>query len=226
VSDSPLDIRYLSAAEFVDSDHPSVIDFSMEAAAGAENDLGRALRLFYSIRDDIFYDPYLPMGKKSSYRASDVLESGRGWCVPKAALLAACARTQGIPARCGYADVRNHLATKKLLDSMGTDIFFWHSYCDLYLNGKWVKATPAFNKSMCDKFGLRPLEFDGENDSLFHEFDQAGKQHMEYIRFRGTYADVPFDEILKTFIEEYPGEPGELVDGIEGDFQAEAGEDR
>jgi hypothetical protein len=113
----------------------------------------------------------------------------------------------------------NHLATEKLLERMGSDIFAWHSYADIWLNGKWVKATPAFNISMCEKFGLKPLAFDGHNDSLFHEYDQAGNRHMEYILDRGTYADVPFDEIVTTFRGLYRA----VLLGIEGDFQAELG---
>jgi len=220
MSDSSHDPRYLAPAEFVDSNHPAIIAFARETAGPGGSELDRILRLFHAIRDDIRYDPYMPMTQKESFRASACLLTRRGWCVTKAALLAACARVLAVPARCGYADVRNHLATRKLLETMGTDIFYWHSYCDLYLEGKWVKATPAFNRSLCDRFGLKPLEFDGRSDSLFHEFDRAGNRHMEYIRFRGTWADVPYKEIITTFAAEY----GEADKGLEGDFEAEAGQ--
>ena len=221
--DTAHDPGYLAPGEFVDCDHPDIIAFARNTAGDNGSERDQVLRLFHAIRDEIRYDPYMPMSAKESFRASDCLRSGRGWCVPKAALLAACARVIGVPARCGYADVRNHLATRKLLESMGTDIFYWHSFSDLYLEGKWVKATPAFNKSLCDRFGLKPLEFDGRHDSLFHEFDRAGNKHMEYIRLRGTYADVPYEEIIATFAREYPDEDGSLDKGLEGDFEAEAG---
>lgn len=219
---SDRDSDYLRPAEFVDSGHPAIIDYARRVAGSAGTERERVLQLFYAVRDDIYYDPYLPMGRKESYRASDCLLSRRGWCVPKAALLAACARTLGVPARCGYADVRNHLATPRLIESMGTDVFYWHSYCDLYLEGKWVKATPTFNRTLCEKFGIRPLDFDGRHDALFHEYDREGKRHMEYIRFRGAYADVPFAEIIATFAEEYNDSDRELEEGMPGDFQAEA----
>jgi len=222
MSDSPLDPRYLSPAEFIDSDHPAVVAFTRETAGPTGTGVERILRLYRRIRDDIRYDPYLPMSHKESYRASDCLLARRGWCVPKAALLAACARRLAIPARCGYADVRNHLATRRLLESMGTDIFCWHSYCDLYLEDRWVKATPVFNKSLCDKFGLKPLEFDGRNDSLFHEFDRQGNRHMEYLRFRGTFADVPYELITATFARRYGDDGTGLDEGLAGDFEAEA----
>jgi len=225
MSESPLDPRYLSPGEFVDSDHPAIVAYAERVAGESGSQREKVLRLFYAVRDDIYYDPYLPMGRKESYRASDCLTSRRGWCVSKAALLAACARAQGVPARCGYADVRNHLATPRLLESLGTDVFYWHSYCDLYLEGKWVKATPTFNRSLCEKFGIHPLDFDGRNDSLFHEFDREGKRHMEYIRFRGTYADVPFDTIVAAFRKLYRGSDPFLENGVAGDFEAEAAHD-
>jgi len=214
---------YLSPGRFVDSDHPAIVDFARKAAGGAHGDKGRAVRLFYAVRDEILYDPYVALGRPENYMASTALRMGRGWCVSKAALLAACARLQGIPARCGYADVVNHLSSPKLRKIMGTDVFAWHSFAELYLGGRWVKATPAFNRGLCEKLGLHPLEFDGDSDSLFHEFDRRGNRHMEYIRERGAFADVPFEEIVRTIRESYPSAAGNALLGIRGDFQQEAG---
>ena len=211
--------EYLQPGKFVNSDHPAVIAYAHENAGDADTVLQRVLNFYYTIRDSIRYDPYLPIADPASYRASDAVITKRGWCVPKAALLAACCRLYGIPARPGYADVKNHLATDRLLDLLGTDLFAWHSYCDIYIDEKWVKATPAFNLSLCQKFGLKPLEFDGKNDSLFHEFDQAGNKHMEYVQNRGPFADVPFEKILTTFKEIYKPD---YVKGAGGDFHAEA----
>ena len=142
-----------------------------------------------------------------------------GWCVPKAALLAACCRIHAIPARPGYADVKNHLATDRLLELLGTDLFAWHSYCEILIDETWVKSTPSFNLSLCEKFGLKPLDFDGKSDSLFHEFDILGNRHMEYIHDRGTFPDVPFEMILKTFREIYRKE---YIEGAGGNFFKEA----
>jgi hypothetical protein len=104
----------------------------------------------------------------------------------------------------GFADVRNHLTTPRLRQLMGTDLFYYHGYTELYLDGKWVKATPAFDRGLCEKFGVRPLEFDGREDSLFHPFDVSGRRHMEYVRDRGPAADVPVADILETFTRFYP----------------------
>lgn len=211
---------YLKPGRLIESDDPAVIAFATRAV-GAETDSKRkALKLFYAVRDDVRYDAYLPLGDIKTYSGKEALAMGKGWCVSKAALLAACARAQGIPARTGYADVRNHMATPKLTEAMGTDVFFWHSYCELQLGGRWVKCTPSFNKSLCDKFGLKTLDFDGETDSLFHAYDKAGNKHMEYIQDRGAFPDVPYEEILATFRAEYRN----MQDGIDGDFEAEAGE--
>lgn len=212
--------QYLLPGKFIESDDPAIVEFAHNTIGNVTDELAMSLRLFYKIRDDILYDPYLPMADPSSYSGKVALATGRGWCVPKSALLTACARAVGIHARPGYADVKNHMSTPKMRAVMGSDVFAWHSYTDLFLNGKWVKATPAFNKTMCDRFGLKPLDFDGKTDSLFHEFDQAGNQHMEYIKERGTFQDVPFDKIIATFSKTY-----KKVDwGIKGDFQKEAGQ--
>ena len=153
-------------------------------------------------------------------RASTALQQGFGWCVPKAAVLAAVARAAGIPARLGYADVRNHLSTERLRQTMKTDVFVWHGYTELWINGAWRKATPAFNQELCDKFGLLPLEFDGEHDSLYHPFDRAGQRHMEYVNERGTFDDLPLAAITRSFAEVYPF----WTPGITGqaDFAADA----
>lgn len=172
------------------------------------------ISLYYAVRDQIRYDPYTPSDQLSDFSASRSLEHMRGWCVPKSILYAACCRALGVPARLGYADVRNHLSTENLRRQMGTDIFYWHGYTDVYMNDKWVKATPVFNIELCERFRLKPLEFDGLQDSIYHPFDLDGRQHMEYLNFRGAYADLPFEEMSRDFAKFYPkfSEPGKAAD--------------
>jgi len=214
--------QYMAAGEFVDSGDAGVQEFARKVTAGASDDVSRAVKLYYAVRDEILYDPYYGGDEKKYFRASDCLRASRGFCIPKAALLAAGARCLGIPARVAFADVRNHLSTKKLLELMGGDLFIWHSYTELHLEGRWVKATPAFNLSLCQRFGVRPLEFDGRNDSLFHEFDQAGRKHMEYVRDRGHYADVPYEAILADLKKTYPHWMTLVSQGRGGEFATEA----
>ena len=118
------------------------------------------MRLYYAVRDGLRYDPYNTPMKREAYRASTTLGAGHGYCVNKAGLMAAVCRAVGIPARVGYADVRNHMTTKRLSDLMGSDTFYYHGYTEVWLDGRWVKATPAFNKELTEKFGLKPLDWD------------------------------------------------------------------
>ncbi len=209
----------LSSGRFIDSDSPDIIDFARHVAGNARHEQDRVVRLYRAVRDGIAYDPYVDFSDPENYRASGVLAARRGFCVGKAALLAACARSIGIPARVGYADVRNHLTSRRLYDRVKTDIFRWHSYTDLHLSGHWVKATPAFDLELCERVGLRPLDFDGRSDSLFHPFDRDGRRHMEYLISRGAYLDVPFETIQADFRIAYPSLMAGKV--LDGDFRSE-----
>lgn len=214
----------LSPRAYIDSDHPRVVEFGRDTVAGISDRVEQAVTLYYAVRDQIRYDPYNTPLKPHAYKASTCLTQGFGYCVTKAALMAAAARAVGIPTRVGFADVRNHMTTKRLTEYMGTDVFYYHGYTDLWLDGKWVKATPAFNKELTDKFRLKPLEFDGREDSIYHPFDLQGQRHMEYLRYHGAFVDVPFDTIRETFVKVYPGMPflhGEGDQSV-GDFAKEA----
>ena len=195
--------EFLEPGRYVDSAHPAVVAFSARHVKG-NGEREKAVSLYYAVRDVIRYNPFLDFSDPLVFKASAVLEADQGFCVGKASLLAACARAAGIPARVGFADVKNHLTSPRLAETMGSDLFVYHGYTDLYLDGKWVKSTPAFNLELCTRFRVRPLEFDGREDSIFHPFDQDNRRHMEYLRDRGTYADVPVDAIQQAFQEAYP----------------------
>ncbi|MDP6959457.1 MAG: transglutaminase family protein [Planctomycetota bacterium] len=212
----------LEPTYFLDSDSPRIQAFARESIGDAPTDLEKGVRLFYAVRDGIVYSPYGISLDRADYRASAIVQRGSGYCVSKAIVLAAAARAVGIPARLGYADVVNHLNTPRLREMMKTDLFVYHGYTELFLGGVWIKATPTFNKSLCEKFGVRSLEFDGREDSLLQEFDTAGKKHMEYLRTRGVYDDFPLEELAAVWRETYPRffEKGEVL----GDFEAEAAE--
>jgi transglutaminase-like putative cysteine protease len=192
----------LAPGRSVDSDHPTVVAFA-QAAAG-RSDRERAMALYYRVRDLVRYDPYRIELSGKGMRASTALEQGYGWCVTKAALMVAGSRALGIPARLGFADVRNHLSTQRMRDMLKTDLFIWHGYAELWLDGRWVKATPAFNIELCERFKLAPLEWDGTADSLYHPFDVEGRRHMEYVRERGTFDDVPVAQIAADIAAMYP----------------------
>jgi len=182
---------------FVDSEAPAVVAFARDAARGRADARERAIALYYAVRDRITYTPYCDFRAPETYRASAVLAKGAGFCVGKAAVLAAVARAEGIPAR-------NHLCTPRLRALVGGDVFYYHGYVELELDGRWVKATPAFDRTLCERFGVVPLPFDGREDSVFQPYDRAGRRHMEYVRDRGAHADVPMADIVTIFEREYP----------------------
>ena len=196
--------EYLAPGRYIDSSHPAVVAFARQHVAGNDA-LSRAVSLYYAVRDGIRYNPFLDFSSEKPFIASHCIAAGEGFCVGKAALLAACARADGIPARVGFADVRNHLTTPALRARMGTDLFLYHGFTELHLEGKWVKATPAFNLELCRRFRVKALEFDGREDSIFHPFDEEERRHMEYVRDRGSHADVPAADIMRTFRDSYPG---------------------
>ena len=206
----------VSPTTVVDSDHPSIIEFTMAHTDAKASDTQNVISLYYEIRDSIRYDTYNINIEPKGFSASNTLSNAYGWCVTKAVLLTACCRAAGIPARLGFADVRNHLTSEKLRKEMNTDVFMWHGYADIYLQGKWVKATPAFNLSLCEKANIHPLEFDGTEDSIYHEFDKAGNKHMEYVRHHGVFDDLPYQQIVATFEEHYAKA---LFANTESDFE-------
>lgn len=214
--------KYLQSTPFMDYDHPLVQEYIKKFNLENKTQTELAIEIYLAIRDDFYYDPYSMDLTPKGLSASNVIAINRGFCIPKAVLLAAVARSFQIPARLGYADVKNHLSSQKLLDYLRSNLFIYHGYTELYLQGKWVKATPAFNQSLCEKFGVLPLEFNGVDDSIFQEFNHEGHKVMEYVRFHGDFSDLPFEQITNGIIGEYPHifKDGQLI--AKGDFAKEA----
>lgn len=196
----------LSPTPFIDSDHAAVREFTERVVGPARDERTIVARLFSAVRDEVRYDPYSVSMRPEDYRASAVLGAGSAFCVPKAVLLTAAARATGIPSRLGFADVRNHLQSERLLALMGTDLFVYHGYSVLFVDGQWRKASPAFNRELCERFGVPPLEFDGSADALMHAYSGSGDRYMEYLRDHGTRPDLPFEEIMAAYSAAYrPG---------------------
>lgn len=199
-----IDKKYILPTSIIDSDHEEIVEYTNDIIRRVgKNPIDKAVKLYYAVRDDIWYDPYYPFYRPEHYRASNILKSGRGFCVSKASLLCALGRACNIPSRVGFGTVRNHLATKKLLEYIGSDLFVYHGFTEFYLEGKWVKATPTFNIELCRKHHVAPLEFNGREDSIFHAYNMEKKQFMEYLEFHGTYADIPVNDILSAWKKAY-----------------------
>ncbi len=198
-----VDEKYLNPTEILDSDHAAVMKFAGEAVGSETDPVRKAVEIYYAARDGILYDPYTAFFLPEHYRASNVLKKGRGYCVCKASLLCALGRACGIPSRVGFATVRSHLATKQLIEFLGSDLFVYHGFTEFFLQGKWVKATPAFNKELCIRHKVEPLEFNGLEDSIFQPYNMEQKRFMEYVVDHGTYADIPVDIIVRAWEEVY-----------------------
>ena len=214
--------NYLQPTRFIDSDSSDIIAFAGTACEGTKGYIDKAVILYYAVRDGIYYDPYRIDFNPDALIASTVLSRGYGFCISKAVLLAALGRAQGIPSRLGFADVRNHLTTERFRRLMQTDILVFHGYTEFFLENKWVKATPAFNLTLCQRFGVNPLEFDGRSDSIFHEFDHQGNRHMEYVNDRGQFADLPYELMVKTVKKHHPLLFSENSSIMNGNFEDEA----
>jgi transglutaminase-like putative cysteine protease len=203
----------LASTDLLDIGHPEVHAFAaraIERHGSPSTDRERAVAIFHAVRDSIRYDPYLPISA-DALRASAVARSDRNWCVPKSNLLTAACRAIGIPAALGYSDVRNHLQSEKLRATMGTDLFAWHGYSVILVEGEWRKVSSAFNVDLCERFGTKVLAWDGTHDALMHPFDESGNRHMEYVVDRGIHVDVPLDAMMATFLELYPSHTADDV---------------
>ncbi len=214
--------HYLKPTFYLDFYADEVSHFAESSCADADSPIEKAMALYYSVRDQIKYNPYDLQYSRTAMRASSVVTKKSGFCISKAVLLAALARHQDIPSRLGFADVTNHISSPRLKKMMGTDLFIYHGYTEMLLNDKWVKATPAFNLSLCTRFNIIPLEFDGTEDSIFHQFDTCGQKHMEYVLDHGHFSDLPFDRIFTAFDQTYPNFFDNFAGKDNFNFSAEA----
>jgi transglutaminase-like putative cysteine protease len=188
--------KYLKCTEIVDCDSAIIKKKARELIRGLKTDEEKAIALFYFVRDAIKYNPYDSADRYEYSIASATLNRGYGLCFQKAAVLVAMCRAGGIPARFGFADIRNHLMSQRFLQMMcGSNILVYHGFAEIYLDDKWVIATPAFDLVTCKDNGYIPVEFDGEHDARLHRRSQDGRLHVEYIKSRGNFDDLPWQEI-------------------------------
>jgi transglutaminase-like putative cysteine protease len=155
-----------------------------------------AIRLYYAVRDGIRYDINGAHLTRSGLRASAVIARGSGMCIHKSIVFAAAARLIGIPSRLVLTDVRNHLASPRMREMVGGEVFHYHCLAAIRLKDRWLKVTPVFNKILCQLFDIAPLEFDGRSDSLHHPFDRHGRKYMEFIRTHGEFDDLPYQRVI------------------------------
>ena len=197
--------EYLNPGLYTNSDDPKVIEYAKRVTEKGKSLKEKMIQLFYAVRDDFRYNPYRVILKPYALKASYLLTKDYGYCVEKSNLFAACARVLGLPSRLGFANVRNHLATGRLVEVyLRNDLLVFHGFAEIFLNGRWIKVTPVFDQGLCDKMGVQSMAFDGENDAVFQQSDKEGKPFMDYIDDHGTFADVPFDKFVSELSAHYP----------------------
>jgi len=197
--------RYLAPTPFLDFRQPEVEHFTRQAVAGAGTPREQAVRLFLAVRDLVRYDPSTMRMTPECFRASTVVRERGAFCIPKAVLLAAGARLLGIPAAIGLSDVVNHFSTPKLQQRMGgREVFMHHGWAALHIEGRWLKAVPAFNKELCTRMRVPPTDFDGASDAVLQQYREDGSVHMEYLRDHGVWSDLPYLRIDSDWNGYYP----------------------
>ena len=198
---------YTIPTYFMDCEHPAIIEKAHEVAGGIENNANKAIALFYYVRDTFHYFPYNVSFKAHKLRASYVLQregNKTGYCTEKAILFSALCRVFKIPNRLVFCNVRNHIGTGKIEEILGTDLLVFHGYNEVFVNDKWVKCTVAFNKHLCERINVAPLEFDGVTDQIFQEYDKEGGKFMVYEHYYGVFHEMPHDYWISETKRLYP----------------------
>lgn len=205
--------QYLKRTDFFDYDAEAIQDFVHDKIDTQADPKSKAVDLYYAVRDTWMYTSSTLYVKKNDWKASEIFRRPKGHCIDKSTLLITMLRYVGIPARLHLAKVKNHIAAEKFMELTGTDELTPHGMVNIYINEKWLKVSPAFNKQLCDKLNVEPLEFDGESNSLFQEFDKKGGLFMEYLEDYGHFDDLPLSFIYENMKAHYSG----LVSKINGE---------
>ncbi|MEJ2724243.1 MAG: transglutaminase family protein [Deltaproteobacteria bacterium] len=192
---------YLMPTFTIESDHERIVETAREITRGCRTDEEKAIRVFYFVRDMIYYNVDMVSVFEEDFRATRILEWRQGYCVQKAVLLTALGRASSIPTRLTFAKIKNHKVPPHILQRYGTNIFPRHGYNQFFLNGRWISAAATFNKSLCEKINSPTTDFDGENDSVLPSRDREGKPYIEYIEKFGHSEDLPFQWIRDEVVQ-------------------------
>ncbi|THD69790.1 transglutaminase domain-containing protein [Robertkochia marina] len=196
-------MKYIERTDSFDFDHAQIRKF-IDPLKDLDTDQEKIRQVYLMVRDGWRYNPYHISFQREDFRASTIAERQDGHCIDKAILMVAMLRGVGIPSRLHLAKVTNHMAVDRLIEKLGSDELAPHGMVDVYHKGAWLKASPTFNKELCDKFGVDPVDFDGSADALLQPYDARGEVFMEYLEDYGHFEDVPYEFILNTFKENYP----------------------
>ena len=188
---------YLRPTFTIDSAHQGIIETARDLVRGCSNDQEKAVSLFYFVRDSIRYNLYMISVFIEDFKASRILEWGKGYCVQKAVLLAALGRAAGIPSRLVFAKIKNYRVPDRVFEMLQTNIFPRHGYNQFFLDGRWISAAATFDRNLCEKNDLPVVEFDAKKDAVLPEMDLKGRPYIEYVEQFPPQEDLPFDWIAK-----------------------------
>ena len=197
-------MTYLKSTYYFDFENESVQKLISEFKKDTLSHKEKAIGIYTKVRDNWKYDPYSISLSKEKYKSSYIAEKQSGNCVEKSIILIACLRALGIPARLHLGKVKNHIAVERLTEKFGSNELTPHGMVNVHLDNKWLKISPAFNRSLCEKLNVEPLEFDGENNSFLQAYNSEGTRFMEYLDDYGYFEDVPLDFMISNIKEYYP----------------------
>ncbi|WP_419212776.1 transglutaminase-like domain-containing protein [Maribacter sp. X9] len=197
-------MNYLESTYYFDFENDAVQKLITGLKESALSNKEKTIRIYTEVRDKWKYDPYTISLLKEKYRSSHIAQKQTGNCIEKSILLISCLRALGIPARLHLGKVKNHIAVERLIEKFGSNELTPHGMVSVYINSKWLKMSPAFNKSLCKKLNVDPLDFDGENSSFLQPYNSEGTRFMEYLDDYGYFEDVPVDFMIKNIKEHYP----------------------
>lgn len=153
---------YLESSEYIDWQHPSIIEKAEFITKNSSSILESAQLCFEWVRDNIRHTADF-RDNEITCKASDVLACGTGYCYAKSHLLAALLRAKGIPAGLCYQRLSR--------DENGAP-FCLHGLNAVYLPDiGWYRIDPRGNKPGVDAQFCPPTEklafaiqFPGEAD--------------------------------------------------------------
>lgn len=196
-------MSYLKPTYYFDFDNDLIQNLISEVKKDDSKN-NQAIRIYTKIRDEWLYDPYHISFSKQKYSASHIAQKTTGNCVEKSILLIACLRALNIPARLHLGKVKNHIAVERLEEKFGTNELTPHGMVNVFLNNEWLKMSPAFNATLCEKFNVEPLEFDGYTNSYLQQYNTQGDLFIEYLEDYGHFNDVPLKFMIENLKTHYP----------------------
>ncbi|BAF71876.1 transglutaminase-like domain-containing protein [Sulfurovum sp. NBC37-1] len=186
--------EYLKETPLVNYSDERIKALATQLAEGGKSDDEVAKRCFEYVRDQIRHSGDAK-DELTTYRASDVLKHGTGWCYAKAILLAALLRANGIPTAFCY----QRLSCSEYVE----DVYCLHGLNAIYLKDHgWYRVDARGNKEGVNAvfnppheqlaFELQENEFDLPQhltDPL-PEVVEALKKHTCYEEMIHNFPDI------------------------------------